>query len=110
MSWKWSGGSPARFDLSGLPMTTIAVGSGPYMVTTASRDFMSMTGVYSGTEDTWWPHGDRIILARIGSDVYWNLIRFHRCAASPDAECEAPFTFDERRPVRCIGDTGGRES
>ena len=99
LSWQWTGAkgsSPAQLVLSGM-RGQLTSGNGTYVATTTTRDFISMTSVQRGGEGTWWPHGERLILVRIGSEVYWGLIRFHHCVGDDKgAECLAPFAFDER--------------
>ena len=81
-----------------------------YMISTATQDFISMTEAQPGRENTLWTHGERLILARLGSDAYWKLIRFYHCVKGNRGQplhklesCEVPFEPDERPKGTVIG-------
>ncbi len=98
LSWTWTKRQNDH-DLMVLSTTYETI----YTVSTATEDFISMTETMRGGENTLWPHGERLILARLGSDEYWDLVRFYNCVKGNDGKpihkldtCETPFVPDER--------------
>ena len=70
-----------------------------YLIRIISGDFISMTPVQTRSQGMWSPsYHRRLILARLGSDPYWGLIRFYHCVNDNSGKalhlvekCEAPF-------------------